>query len=152
VVRAMATAEGHTPSYDITGVYIWSGAAQPAVNSSGTTPAATGPSVYDQGKSAYDRKDYTKARMLFTQACNGNNMNACNYLGAIYDQGQGVKVDDVTASKIFQKSCNQGNMLGCYNLGTVLQSLGKSDEARKYFQKACDGKVAAACDQLSGAQ
>jgi serine/threonine-protein kinase len=152
VVRAIATAEGHTPSSDIKGEYIWSGTAQPAVNPPGPTPAAAGPSIYDQGKSAYESKDYTKARTLFTQACNGNNTNACNYLGAIYDQGQGVKVDDVTASKIFQKSCDQGNMLGCNNLGTVLQSLGKSDEARKYFQKACEGKVAEACDQLNGAQ
>ncbi len=148
----MAMADGHTPSADITGVYIWSGTTQPAVNPPGPTPATTEPSVYDQGKSAYDHKDYAKARTLFTQACDGSNMNACNYLGAIYDQGQGVPVDDAAASKIYQKSCDQGNMRGCNNLGTVLQNLGKSDEARKYLQKACDGKVAEACDMLRGVQ
>jgi TPR repeat protein len=79
-------------------------------------------------------------------------MNACNYLGAIYDQGLGVKADDVTARNIYQKSCDHGNMLGCNGLGCVLQNLGNNTDARKYFQKACDGKVAAACDQLSGAQ
>jgi len=152
VVRAMATADDHTPSADITGVYIWSGTTQPAVNPPAPTPAVTGPSIYDQGKSAYDRKDYTKARTLFTQACDGSNMNACNYLGAIYDQGLGVPVDDAAASKIYQKSCDQGNMRGCNNLGTVLQNLGKSGEARKYFQKARDGKVAEACDMLRGVQ
>ena len=126
-------------------------AARPAANPGGTTSAA-GNSDYTQGKTAFDHKDYAKARTLFTQACNGDNMNACNYLGAIYDQGKGVKADDVAARKIYQKSCDHGNMLGCNGLGCVLQNLGNNTEARKYFQKACDGKVAAACDQLSGAQ
>jgi hypothetical protein len=43
-------------------------------------------------------------------------------------------------------------MLGCNNLGTVLQNLGNNTEARKYFKKACDGKLKEACDVLSGAQ
>ena len=126
-------------------------AAQPATNPGGTTSAAAN-SDYTQGKSAFDHKDYAKARTIFTQACNGDNMNACNYLGAIYYQGLGVKADDVMARKIYQKSCDHENMLGCNNLGTVLQNLGNNTEARKYFQKACEGKVAAACDQLNGAQ
>jgi len=47
VVRAIATAEGHTPSSDITGVYIWSGAPKPQVNRQAG-------SVYDQGKETAD--------------------------------------------------------------------------------------------------
>jgi serine/threonine-protein kinase len=143
-----------------TGVWFWKstpatavpalsqpGAAQSATNPGGTTSAA-GNSEYTQGKTAFDHKDYAKARTLFKQACNGDNMNACNYLGAIYDQGLGIKADDVTARKIFQKSCDLGNMRGCNGLGSVLQNLGNNTEARKYFQKACDGKVAEACDQV----
>jgi hypothetical protein len=145
VVRAMATAPGRAPSSEVNGVYTWASAKLPAAK----PPESL---AYDQGKAAYDQKDYAKARTLFTQACNGDNMNACNYLGAIYDQGQGVKADDDTARKIYQKSCDQGNMLGCNNLGTVLQNLGNNTEARKYFKKACDGKLKEACDVLSGAQ
>jgi TPR repeat protein len=75
-------------------------------------------------------------------------MHACNYLGFIYDQGLGVPPDDVAASKIYQKACDQGNMVGCNGLGCVLQNLGNNTEARKYFQKACDGNVAEACDKV----
>jgi serine/threonine protein kinase len=151
VVHAMATAPGHKPSAVVTGEYIWTGATLLTAKPGGAASAA-GNSDYDQGKTAYESKDYAKALKLFTQACNGGNMNACNYLGYIYDQGQGVKVNDDMAGNIYQKSCDQGNMLGCNGLGCVLQNLGKVSEARKYFQKACDGKVAAACDQLSGTQ
>jgi tRNA A-37 threonylcarbamoyl transferase component Bud32 len=42
VIRAMATAKDHTPSADITGLYLWSTAARPATN-------PPGGSSYDQG-------------------------------------------------------------------------------------------------------
>jgi serine/threonine-protein kinase len=151
VVRAMATAIGHRPSGDITGMYTWSGAAQPAVKPGGTT-SVTANSDYDQGKTAFDRKDYGQARTHFTQACDDGNMNACNYLGYIYDMGLGVQADDKEAGKVYQKSCDQGNMRGCNGLGCVFQNLGNITEARKYFQKACDGKVPEACDLLRGVQ
>jgi TPR repeat protein len=151
VVRAMATATGHRPSADITGVYTWSGAAQPAVKPVGTTSARAN-SDYDQGKTAFDHKDYAKARTLFTQACDGNNMNACNYLGYIFDQGLGVPANDVEAGKVYQKACDQGNLRGCTGLGSVFQNLGNVTEARRYFQKACEGKLAEACDLLRATQ
>jgi serine/threonine-protein kinase len=152
VVRAMATADGHTPSADITGVYIWSGTAQPAVNPPGPTPAATGTSVYDQGKSAYDRKDYTHARTLFIQACNSNELRACNYLGYLYAQGLGGSQSVQSAQDVYQKACDQGNMSSCASLGTTYQDLGNSTDARKYFKKACDSGLIEACDLLRGAQ
>jgi serine/threonine protein kinase len=157
VVRAMATADGHTSSADITGVYIWSGTTQPAVNPPGPTPAATGPSVYDQGKSAYDRKDYTHARAHFSQACDGGELNACTYLGFLYYKGLGGQVDTGKAQVIYQKSCDGGHLRGCTGLGSLYVDAGDISNARKYFKKACNESQDAdvkieACDLLRGTQ
>jgi tetratricopeptide (TPR) repeat protein len=145
VIHAMAIATGRAPSAEVSGIYTWASA---------TLLAAKPPEAgdYDQGKTAFEHKDYAKARTLFTQACEGGNMNACNYLGFIYDQGLDVPVDDVAAGKIYQKSCDQGNMRGCNGLGSVFQNIGNNTEARKYFQKACDGRLKEACDLLRGVQ
>jgi hypothetical protein len=152
VVRAMATSEGHKPSADVTGVYIWSGTARPSASPAGTASAATEPSGYDQAKSAYEHKQYKEARALFSQACDGGNMNACNYLGTLYDQGQGGLQDEDKAKELFQKACDHGNLSSCTNLGILYQYANDAASARKYFKKACDGKVAEACDQLRAVQ
>ena len=154
VLSAMATAEGHTPSADVTGVYHWGSTTQSAAN--GAAPAAggsaydQGKSAYDHGKSAYDKKQYGQARTLFAQACNGGEKNACNYLGSLYAEGQGGALDQGKAREVYQKGCELGNLRSCASLGTLYQDDGNSGEARKYFQKACSGGVA--CDLLHGMQ
>ena len=145
VIRAMAKTFGCTPSAEVSGVYLWTGAPLRAAK-------PPEPSAYDQGKAAYDNKDYAQARTLFTQACDGGNMNACNYLGFIYANGLGISPDAKTAQEIYQKACDQGNLRSCTGLGSVYQNLGNNGEARKYFQKACEGKVAEACEYLRGLQ
>jgi serine/threonine protein kinase len=152
VVRAMATATGHTPSSDITGVYIWSAPPQPAATQPAVQPTEAGISAYDQGKTAYDHKDYTHARTFFTQACEGNELRGCNYLGFIYAKGLGIPADEEAAGKIYQKACDQGSLTSCASLGTMYQDAENKDEARKYFKKACDGGLIEACDLLRGAQ
>jgi eukaryotic-like serine/threonine-protein kinase len=161
VVRAMATAEGHTPSPDITGVYIWSGPTNtpvkpPEGGAQGSSPAAqesaTQQSPYDQGKSAYDHKQYAQARTLFAQACESGELRACNYLGYLYAQGLGGTRDAEKARSIYQNACDQGNLSSCASLGSLYQDAGNNTEARKYFKKACDGKLAEGCALLRGAQ
>jgi serine/threonine-protein kinase len=169
VVRAMATSDGHKPSADVTGVYIWSAGAEPAANpvggaAAGTNPATVpgslsaqpnaqpGAGVYDQAKSAYDRKQYAQARTLFAQACDGHEMRACNYLGFLYAQGLGGAQNAEMARAVYQKACDQGTMSSCASLGSLYQDAGYNDYARKNFKKACDGGVAEACDLLRGVQ
>ena len=96
-IRAIATAMFRAPSVEASGMYIWTGATLLAAK-------PPEPSAYDLGKSAYDNKDYTQARTLFTQACDGVNMNACTYLGYIYANGLGIPPDADMARKIYQKS------------------------------------------------
>jgi serine/threonine-protein kinase len=130
-VRAMATAIGHSPSTEASGTYHWSDA---------KLLAAKPPedSAYEQGKAAFESKDYTLARTLFTKACDGENMNACNYLGVLYGQGLGGALDKGKAHELFQKACEQGYLSSCASLGIMYQDSGNKDEARRYFQKACD--------------
>jgi serine/threonine-protein kinase len=145
VLRAMATADGHSPSSDVTGVYIWSTLAQTSAN-----PQAG--SIYDQAKSAYDHKQFAQARTLFSQACNSNDMKACNYLGYMYAQGLGGTRDQAKAREVYQKACEQNNFVSCTGLGSLFQDTGNNDEARIYYKKACDGGLAEACNLLRGVQ
>jgi serine/threonine protein kinase len=146
-LRAMATADGHAPSTDVTGVYHWGSTAQSAA--SGAAPAAGG-SAYDQGKSAYGKTQFDQARTLFSQACNGGEKNACNYLGYMYAQGQGGARDQGMARQVYQKACELGHLSSCTDLGYMYaQGLGGARDlgkAREVYQKACDGGFTEACD------
>jgi serine/threonine-protein kinase len=140
-VRAIATAIGRAPSSEVSGEYTWASA---------KLLAAKPPEViaYEQGKSAFDDKDYAQARTHFTQACDGGELKACNYLGYIYANGLGIPPDTETARKIYQYACEQENLSSCANLGTMYQDDQKYTEARKYFKQACDGGVNDACNYL----
>jgi hypothetical protein len=144
-VRAIATTVWGRASIEASGTYTWS----EAKLSAGKPPE---PSAYELGKAAFDKNDYAQARTLFTQACEGGNMNACAYLGVLYSQGQGGPLDEGKARELFQKACEQGNLHGCTNLGIMYQDDHNNAEARKYFKQACDGKVAEACVLLRGVQ
>jgi TPR repeat protein len=140
-IRAIATTMWGKPSLEASGVYTWT----PATLLKAKPPE---PSAYDQGKAAFDNKDYALARVLFTQACDGGEMKACNYLGYVYAQGLGGIPDVDAARKIYQKACEQGNLNSCTSLGTMFQDDQKYTEARKYFKQACDGGVNDACNYL----
>jgi serine/threonine-protein kinase len=144
-IRAMATTVWGRASLEARGVYTWTGTTQLAAK-------PPEPSAYELGKTAYDKNDYAQARTLFTQACEGGEMKACNYLGYVYAQGLGSPPDVEMARKIYQKACDQGNLSSCASLGYIYQNEQKNAEARKYFKQACDGKVAEACEMLRGVQ
>jgi hypothetical protein len=145
-VRAIATAEGYKPSSEISGIYTWVGPTRLAAPTDIQEPP------YDQGKSAYDHKQYAQARTFFTQACDSGEMRACNYLGYLYAQGLGGARDDQKARTIYQSACDQGNLSSCASLGSLYQDAGNNSEARKYFKEACDGGLAEGCNLLRGVQ
>jgi hypothetical protein len=97
-------------------------------------------------------KKYAEARTYFNQACEGKLYDACNYLGDLYAQGLGGPQDKQKAIELYQNACEQGNLSSCTSLGSIYKDAKKKDEARKYYQKACDGKVTEACELLSGVQ
>jgi len=149
-IRAMATTVWGKPSLEASGMYTWSDAKLSAGKPSES-------SAYEPGKAAFESKDYTLARKLFTQACDDGNMNACDYLGVLYGQGLGGLLDEGKAHELFQKACEQGFFSSCASLGIMYQDKGDINNARKYFKKACDEsqveKVKTeACELLRGAQ
>jgi hypothetical protein len=150
VVRAMATTVWGRASSEASGTYTWS----VAKLSAGKPPE---PSEYELGKAAFDKNDYAQARTLFTKACDGNELNACNYLGFIYANGLGIEPDAKMAQEIYQKSCDGGRPRGCIGLGSVYQNSGKNTDARKYFKQVCGESQdatakAEACELLRGVQ
>jgi hypothetical protein len=120
--------------------------------------------VEKQAVALFSEKQYKEARPLFEQACNGTDengfkyagfdgeMKACNYLGYLYAQGLGGPHETKKARDVYQKACDQGILPSCASLGTLYQDAGNSDEARKYFNKACLGGVTEACGLLRGVE
>ena len=144
-LRAMAVADGHTPSSDATAIYTWSNAPQLPDSLQNAGP-------YDQGKYTYAHKQFTQARAFFTQSCDSGEMRACNYLGYLFAQGLGGPQSVQKAQEVYQKACDQGTMSSCASLGSMFQNAGDTDSARKYFQKACDGGLTTGCDLVKGLQ
>jgi len=120
--------------------------------SAGASSAPVAAEIEQQAVALYKQKQYSDARSLFDQACNGGEMRACNYLGYLYAQGLGGPHDLKAARQVYLKACDQGTLSSCASLGSLYQDVGDDDSARKYFQKACNGGVAEACDLLRGVQ
>lgn len=115
-----------------------------------TTLDATG--TEQQAEALYKEKRYSYARSLFEQACTGGEMRACSYLGYLCAKGLGGDHDLQKASVVYAKACDKGTLSSCASLGTLYQDAGNNEEASKYFQKACNGGVAEACELLRGVQ
>lgn len=64
-------------------------------------------------------KDLPKARRLYEASCNDDNIDACNNLGDMMNNGVGGPVDKKTAKALFQKACDGKLELGCENLKTM---------------------------------
>ncbi len=144
-VRAMAIAEGHKPSNEVSNTYTWDSNVQ-LPDSVKNSP------VYDQAEYLYKNKQYVPARSLFTSSCDSGDMRACNYLGYIYAQGLTGARDRDQAHTIWQKACDGGNFSSCASLGTLYQEDNDTTNARKYFQKACDGGLSQGCSLLQDLQ
>jgi TPR repeat protein len=104
--------------------------------------------LYDMGVDSFKKKDYVRAKFLFTQACDAGEMKACNYLGYLYAQGLGGDQNREKARDLYQRACDKGTLSSCASLGSLYQDAGNTDEARRYFQEACKGGVAESCRLL----
>jgi hypothetical protein len=102
--------------------------------------------------------DYAAARG-YQHACEDGDATACNNLGAIYYNGEGVTQDLTRAASLFQEACDGGEAMGCFSLGimhtngegvTLDHALSASlfDRAASLFQEACDGGEAMDCYNL----
>ena len=97
---------------------------------------------FQQGLEAIKRGDYQTAFKLWLPLAEQGDASAQFNLGMMYDNGQGVKQDDVQAVKWYRQAAEQGYAKAQYNLGVkyyqgegVRQDKG---QAKEWFGKACD--------------
>lgn len=98
-------------------------------------------------------KNYTQAFKFYTKACDGGDMVACNDLGFLYQNGQGVKQNGAKALELHSKACESGYNFGCFNAAGMYYSgiAGvKRDfaKARSYAKKGCELDEAGTCNAL----
>ncbi len=97
-------------------------------------------------------QDKLKAKELFTSACDGGNMDACQSLGYMHITGKYIKQDKSKAKKLFEKACDNNNASGCYNLGYMYdKGYGANtnlNKAKKLYKKACDNGHTESCNNL----
>ncbi|MGD0799754.1 MAG: protein kinase [Terracidiphilus sp.] len=126
---------------------------QPAAQQNpGAAPAAsiTSPAqVEEQALALYNAKRYSEAAPLLTQACGGGSWKACNDLGNLYRDGNGVQKDSTQAARLYGSACQAGNASACNNLGVLYQNgngVEKDDsKATALFARACDAGDSNGC-------
>jgi TPR repeat protein len=87
------------------------------------------------------------------KACNGGKLLiACNELGVIYNNGEGVTKDQGKAVELYRTACNGGLLKGCANLGAMYQNgqeiTQNSGKAAELYRTACDGGEPLGCFYL----
>ncbi|WP_194147957.1 tetratricopeptide repeat protein [Helicobacter pylori] len=65
------------------------------------------------GMLSYDKQDFSKAKEYFEKACELNSGSGCNFLGFLYENGQGVEKDLIKAAYFYSKACKLGNQKAC---------------------------------------
>ncbi|MCP1659412.1 tetratricopeptide repeat protein [Neisseria perflava] len=94
--------------------------------------------LLDEGIDAYNRRDYSDAMTLFTQASAAGHMKAPRYIGLMYLNGYGVTKNPMRAVAEFTKGAEQGDITSqywlayCYEQGIGVQK--DMDQAEKWYQ------------------
>ena len=90
---------------------------------------------YRNGEYGFEQ-DYTKALEVYHRAAQLGEASAYGNIGAIYDNGQGVEVDQKKASHYYELSAMRGEVIARWNLGNREGSVGNVDRALKHFMIA----------------
>ena len=82
-----------------------------------TQTAVAGP--LDDGKAAFERRNYVKALLLFRPLAEHGDAKAQHFLGFMYVNGKGVPQNFAEAVKWYRKAAEQGNAGAQNNLGLM---------------------------------
>ncbi len=102
----------------------------------------------EQADKAFDKQEYKKATKLYKKACDANKAKACDRLGFMYFNANGVKVDENLSLKYYQKACKLNEDNGCYRVGLAYEKAGALKKAESFYSKACKMGKARACEKL----
>jgi len=103
---------------------------------------------FNTGYDYYKKGDYSQAVEWYRKAAEQGNADAQNYLGVMYEKGQGVNQDYSQAVEWFRKAAEQGYASAQCNLG-VMYELGRGvnqDDAKavEWYRKAAEQGYATA--------
>ena len=79
--------------------------------------ASLGSNPLEEGLTAYEAQDYKSAVSLWTPLAEEGDSEAQFNMGVMYDRGQGVEADPVTALKWYRLAADQGHCRAQYSLG-----------------------------------
>ncbi len=103
-------------------------------------PVLAGP--FEDGLTAYERKDYATALRLWRPLAIGGDVHAQRNLGSMYADGQGVPIDHQQAVFWYRKAAEKGNADAQHSLGKAYefgQGVPKDDErAVFWFREAAE--------------
>ena len=72
-------------------------------------------SDFEKGLKAMEDQEYQKAMKFFQKACKARETRRCNNLGAMYENGVGVKQNKTKAKDYYGKACDMKENKGCEN-------------------------------------
>jgi hypothetical protein len=124
-----------------------------------SNPPAQPPSIAQidqQAIALWNQKRYSNAIPLFNQACVGRKMDACYYLGVMFEFGHGVAQDFSRARNLYVDACNAGNQTACNNLSILMNYepnslLCKSTSLAftvNQYRDSCNAGNGTSCDTL----
>lgn len=140
LINALAAHNNHIPSHtDLMAKKI-------SLKEAGETMLQSGGQGKKNGKELakamklYYQRDYSKAFPLFMKLAEQGNATAQNYVGIMYETGNGVEQNYNEAVKWYRKSAEQGNARGQYCLGDMYE-YGKGvdvnmEQAKLWYRKA----------------
>lgn len=98
--------------------------------------------AFNDAELAYQRGDDVTAVKYYTEACSQGHMMACNNLGNMYANANGVEQNYQLAINNYKKACDNNLMMGCNNIALLYQNgYGVKVNIRKakyLFTKTCD--------------
>ena len=104
---------------------------------------------YDEGKAAYDARDYETAFTILKPLAEQGHAEAQYNLGIMYEFGQGIEQDSKEAAKWFYMAAEQGFVKAQYNLGAMC---GNGEGVEKDSKEAAQWILMAAEQRHTDAQ
>lgn len=94
-------------------------------------------------------QNFSRARELYAQACNGGLAEGCSHLGFMYENGHTTQ-NYTKAIEFYEKACDLGDANGCASVAKIYENI-KEDalQAFTYYDKACDGGDGESCVHIA---
>lgn len=94
----------------------------------------------------YSKEDYESAYSLFTKGCELDDERSCFQKAQMEYKGKGnVKQDEEKALKSFEELCKKDSFESCLFLGRDAEQKNKSQDAKRYFYRACSIGIDEGC-------